>query len=267
MHLKHASAKTGYLWFRQGLGIFRRHPLVFVTLFFAYLFVMRLVSLPPVIGSLILLLLIPGVSVGFLAASRDVLAGKPAFPTVLISGFREHGTVAAQRLLVLGVVYIVAIALVFAVSALADGGVLAQMVLLGNGPPSEDAMRDASPNAAVLVSLLAYVPVAMLFWFAPVLVAWHDVPPLKALFFSWVVCWRNRAAFAVYTLLWGALTMTVSLVLTLVLQLSGAGAMGLVVLMPVSAVITAMLYCSFYATYRGCFDVDGPALPPVRVKS
>ncbi|MCY0387681.1 BPSS1780 family membrane protein [Robbsia sp. Bb-Pol-6] len=266
MHLKHVSAKAGYIWFRQGLGIFRRHPLVFVTLFFAYLFIMRLVSLPPVIGSLILLLLIPGVSVGFLAASRDVLAGKPAFPTVLISGFREHGNATAKRLLGLGIVYIVAIALVFAVSALADGGVLAQLVLLGNNP-SEELTRDASPNAAVLVSLLAYVPVAMLFWFAPVLVAWHDVPPLKALFFSWVVCWRNRAAFIVYALLWGALTMSVSLVLTLVLQLSGAGAMGLVVLMPVSAVITAMLYCSFYATYRGCFDVDGPELPLVRLKA
>ncbi|MGI4857727.1 MAG: BPSS1780 family membrane protein [Janthinobacterium lividum] len=265
MHLKHVSAKDGYLWFRQGLGIFRRHPLVFVTLFFAYLFIMRLVSLPPVIGLLIVPLLIPGVSVGFLAASRDVLAGKPAFPTVLISGFREHGPVAAKRLLGLGVIYIVAIMLVFAISALADDGMLAQLVLLGNSP-SEDAVRDASPDAAMLVALLAYVPVAMLFWFAPVLVAWHDVPPLKALFFSWVVCWRNRAAFVVFTLLWGALMMSVSLALILALQLSGAGAMGLVVLMPVSAVITAVLYCSFYATYRGCFMVDGPELPLVRVK-
>lgn len=271
MQLKQVSAKAGYVWFRQGLGIFRRSPLVFITLFFAYLFAMRLVSLPPVIGSVILLLLIPGVSVGFLAASRDVLAGKPAFPTILISGFRAHGPTAAKRLLVLGAVYLVAIVVVFAVSAVADGGVLAQLVLFGNGP-TEDTLREASPDAAVLVSLAAYIPVAMLFWFAPVLVAWHDIPPHKALFFSWIACWRNKTAFIVYGLLWSALTMAVSLVLTLLLQAAGAGAMGLLILMPVSAIITAVLYCSFYATYRGCFDVDGaqpqlpsvPATPPKR---
>ncbi|CAJ6555325.1 major facilitator superfamily permease [Burkholderia pseudomallei] len=29
-------------------------------------------------------------------------------------------------------------------------------------------------------------------------------------------------------------------------------------MMPASIVITAMLYCSFYATYRGCFGVQEP---------
>lgn len=239
--------------------------MIFIVLFFAYLFAMRLISLPPVVGSAILLVLIPGVSVGFLAASRDVLQGKTAYPTVLVSGFREHGTTVIKRLLVLGVVYLVAIIAVFAVSALADGGMLAQLVLFGNGP-SDDALSNGSPDAAVLLSLVAYIPVAMLFWFAPVLVAWHDVPPMQALFFSWVACWRNKAAFVVYAVLWGALTMTVSLVLTLILQVVGAGATALVVLMPISAVLTAVVYCSFYATYRGCFDLDGPDMPVVLLK-
>lgn len=39
------------------------------------------------------------------------------------------------------------------------------------------------------------------------------------------------------------------------------------IMMPVSVVITAALYCSFYATYRGCFGVQEPgstAVPPQR---
>lgn len=265
MQLKPVTAASGYLWFRQGISIFRRNPLIFITLFFAYLFAMRLISLPPVIGYALLMLVIPGVSVGFLAASRDVLDGKIAFPTVLISGFRSHGPVAARRLLILGVAYFVAICAVFAISALADGGVLAQLVLFGNNP-SDDAVQQAGPDGAVLLSLLAYLPVAMMFWFAPILVAWHDIAPHKALFFSWIVCWRNKTAFIVYGLLWLVFTMAISLVVTLILQLAGAGAMGLFILMPLSAIITAVLYCSFYATYRGCFETDGPPMPEIGAK-
>lgn len=266
MQLKHVSAKAGYVWFRQGISIFCRSPLIFISIFFAYLFAIRIISLPPVLGTALLMVVIPGLSVGFLAASQTVLEGRIAFPTLLISGFRAHGATVARRLLVLGLLYFVAICLVFAISALADGGVLAQLVLFGNAP-ADDAMAAtanvaSSGDAAMLLSMLAYLPVAMMFWFAPVLVAWHDVPPHKALFFSWVTFWRNKAAFFVYGALWLGSTMAISLLLTFILLLTGVSSTAtLLVLMPVSGIITAVLYCSFYATYRGCFVVDGPDMP------
>ncbi len=264
MQLKHTSAKAGYVWFRQGISIFCRSPLIFISMFFAYLFAIRIISLPPVLGTALLMVVIPGLSVGFLAASRTVLEGQIAFPTLLISGFRSHGATVAKRLLILGLIYFVAICLVFAVSALADDGVLAQLVLFGNAPADDAAAAAATSggSAAMLLSMIAYLPVAMMFWFAPVLVAWHDVPPHKALFFSWVTFWRNKAAFIVYGALWLGSTMAISLLLTSVLLLTGVSSTAtLLVLMPVSGVITAVLYCSFYATYRGCYVVDGPDMP------
>ena len=36
----------------------------------------------------------------------------------------------------------------------------------------------------------------------------------------------------------------------------GAADYALAVLMPASVILTTMLYCSFYATYRGCFGVQ-----------
>ena len=257
MHLIEVPAKTGYVWFRQGVWLFRRNPLAFLTVFFAYLFAMTLISRLPVVGPVLPLLLIPGVAVGFMAACRNTIGKKPVWPTVLVDGFRSYGQSVARRLLVLGVVYVVAMGVVFALSALVDDGVLLNL-MIGNGPAGDPETIAASFNPlAVLVAMACYIPVAMLFWFAPILVAWHDVPPAKALFFSFIGCWRNRGAFVLYGALWIGVALAVSFGLSALMQVLGVGQeMALAVLMPASILVTTALYCSFYATYRGCFGLQ-----------
>jgi len=194
MQLIEVPAKTGYVWFRQGIWLFRKNPLAFLTLFFAYLLVMTLVAQIPYVGGVLPLAFIPGVAVGFMAACRDTIAGKPVFPTILIDGFRSYGSVVAKRLLLLGVLYLVAMALVLAGSALADDGMLLK-VMLGTTTMDPETIVNSNITMGFLAALVFYIPVAMLFWFAPILAAWHDVSPVKAMFFSIVSCWRNRGAF------------------------------------------------------------------------
>ncbi|KWH62991.1 hypothetical protein LGM42_19135 [Burkholderia sp. AU39826] len=260
MQLIEVPAKTGYVWFRQGIWLFRRNPLAFITLFFTYLLAITLVSRVPVIGSTLPLVFIPGIAVGFMAACRDTVAGKTVMPTILVDGFRSYGAIATQRLLALGVIYVASMVLVFAASSFVDGGALFHMMMgaadEANTTPETLAAQGAL--GALFFATLLYLPVAMLFWFAPVLVAWHDVPPAKALFFSVVSCWRNRGAFVVYGVLWFAVALGTSLALSLLLQALGAGAYALTIMMPVTIIIVTMLYCSFYATYRGCFGVQEP---------
>ncbi|HEX7909410.1 MAG TPA: BPSS1780 family membrane protein [Paraburkholderia sp.] len=260
MQLIEVPAKAGYVWFRQGIWLFRKNPLAFLTLFFTYLLVMTLVSQIPVIGGVLPLAFIPGVAVGFMAACRNTIAGKPVFPTILVDGFHSYGPVVAKRLLVLGVLYVVAMALVLAGSALADGGMLLK-VMLGGAALDQDAIANSNIPLAVITAFAFYVPVAMIFWFSPILAAWHDVPPVKAMFFSIVSCWRNRGAFIVFGALWFAVAMTVSLGLSALMQALGAGDFAFAILMPATMIVTTMLYCSFYATYRGCFGVQAPETP------
>ncbi|MFL9890551.1 BPSS1780 family membrane protein [Paraburkholderia sp. RL17-383-BIF-A] len=260
MQLIEVPAKTGYVWFRQGIWLFRKNPLAFLTLFFTYLLVMTLVSQIPVIGGVLPLAFIPGVAVGFMAACRNTIAGKPVFPTILVDGFHSYGPVVAKRLLVLGVLYVLAMALVLAGSALADGGMLLK-VMLGGATMDQDAIANSNIPLAVITALALYLPVAMIFWFSPILTAWHDVPPVKAMFFSIVSCWRNRGAFIVFGALWFAVAITVSLGLSALMQALGAGDFAFAVLMPATMIVTTMLYCSFYATYRGCFGVQTPETP------
>ena len=47
MQLIEVPAKTGYVWFRQGIWLFRKNPLAFLTLFFTFLLVIYIGFLVP----------------------------------------------------------------------------------------------------------------------------------------------------------------------------------------------------------------------------
>ena len=95
--------------------------------------------------------------------------------------------------------YSVVSVLILGIVALIDSGVLFQYLVLGT-PPDDQALSSDNFLLAVLLALLLYAPIIMAYWYAPVLVAWHDLPASKALFFSLVACLRNWRAFLVYAL-------------------------------------------------------------------
>lgn len=260
MRLNEVSAKTGYVWFRQGIWVFRRNPIAFMMLLVAYLFAWLVLSLVPVVGALLPMLFAPGISVGFMAASRNATGGKPVYPTVLVSGFREHGKRVAVDLLILGVVNSVLVVAAFALTSIADGGLVFRSAVLSIDPDQTEMLAHTSEMAfAAAIFALAYMPISVLMWFAPVLIAWHDVPPAKALFFSWMALWRNRWAFAVYALCWAAVQFILGVIGLQIAQLAGTPLLMLMVLAPLTIATIAMIYCSFFATYRGCFDTSGDA--------
>lgn len=256
MQLLEVSAKEGYVWFRQGIWLFRKNPLAFLMLLFIYLIAAQLAIFVPLFGIIALLVLTPGLSVGVMTACREVIQNRRVLPTVLLAGFRSNGKQAMRNLLVLGGIYAV---LVFSLSLIAtsvvDIGAVAPVVLKGE-EPSAEAIRQL--YYALLIGALLYTPVAMMFWFAPLLSAWHQVPPVKALFFSWTACWRNRGAFFTYAVVFALLLVAVPLFLEAVFASFGGETLLSFLVTPYSLLMLAILYCSFYATYRGCFNVVPP---------
>ena len=67
--------------------------------------------------------------------------------------------------------------------------------------------------------------------------------------------------FIVFGALWFAVAITVSFGLSALMQALGATDFAFAILMPATMIVTTMLYCSFYATYRGCFGVQTPEAP------
>ena len=250
-------AASGWIWFKRGFGLFRRQPAEISTLFLSYLFLMLAVGLLPIIGQILPLLLVPVFSIAFLQACVQVEEGKRVYPNLLLVGFRSP---AFPRLLVLGALYMLAILLAVSASTLADDGAFFRM-MTQHGGADPVALAKTSWARGMLVAALVYLPFGMCFWFAAPLVAWQDMGVFKAIFYSFFAVVRAARAFIVYTLAWFVMGVLVpSILSTIVALIFGSSLVSLMLLLPVSLILTAILYCSFYPTYVTIFKPEAP--PP-----
>lgn len=242
------TAKSGWGWIAQGFNLFRRQPVEMSTLFLCYLLLVLMVGFIPLFGQVLPVVLIPVFSIGFMTACASIEANQKVTPRLLATGFKSP---ALRRLLMLGLCYAVAIALTVATSSLFDGG--AFMGVMGAQKEAQD--LDILPG--MLVSMVIYIPAGMAFWHAATLIAWHDMPLAKALFYSFFAVWRAGRAFVVYAVGWAVIGVLAPALVTAVLSalISKPTAM-LLVLIPLTLFLTVIMYCSFYPTYVAAFGRD-----------
>ena len=99
----------------------------------------------------------------------------------------------------------------------------------------------------------------MMFWFAPMLAAWHSAGAAKALFFSFFAClmnWRAFLAYGAVTLLAVVAVPLAALSLILVLAAGGARPQLAPLMLPLVILILPTLFASFYASYRDVFGAQ-----------
>ena len=251
-------ASHGWRWLAYGWKLFRTGPVMWLALVFAYWMLMTVVSILPVIGVPAVLILVPGFSVAFMAASRNAERGQPIEMALVIAGFRQN----LPSQLALGVVYLASMGLMLAASSLADDGALARWMVTGARPPVE-VIQSNEFMAALIIAAVAYMPVMMLYWFAPTLVAWHSMPAAKALFFSLFACLMNWRAFMAYGIASALVLFVAPFLLLFVLMLASGGALRpgvMALLFPFVLSMMPTLFASFYASYRDIFAE--PADPP-----
>lgn len=251
MKLNLVPARTGISWVKLGIQTFFKQPLALSGLFFMYMAVISVATLIPFLGSALALGLLPAATLGLMAATREAETGKFPMPSVLISAFRA-GRQRLRAMVVLGALYAGGFLLIMAVSAAFDGGQFARLYLIG-GKITQEMVVSGDFQRAMWVSLLLYLPLSLLFWHAPALVHWHGEPPLKALFFSLVACYRNMWALTVYGLVWLALFVMMGLLISVAAGLSGNAEFGALVMMPAALIMASMFFSSIYFTFRDSF--------------
>ncbi len=254
MQLNKAPSGDGYVWVRQGFWLFKKNPLAFLMLVFLYVFIAQFAILIPVFGVFAVLLLTPALTVGFMTACQMVIRGERVMPTVYLVGFRGTDSIIKKNLLVLGTVYAFAILILSLIaSAFID---FKQLVTLLT-QQKEPTIRDVQGlYTGLTIGLLLYLPVAMVMWFAPVLVAWEKMSVAQALFSSWVACWTNKAAFIFYLMIWAVLIVAVPFFLEALLDSIGLRAAIPFIIPPYSMAALTVMYCSFFATWKACFNKE-----------
>lgn len=247
-------AKTGWLWVKQGFQYFRRQPIEFSTLFLAYLFFMLILGFIPYIGQVLAFIFLPLFTLSFMEACRQIDKGLRVHPRLLLVGFRSPQSF---KLMQLGVLYLIAACLAIAASTLVDDGVFWQF-LTGQVELNAKVVEDTHMTAAMLFAVAIYLPALLAFWFAGPLIAWHQMSLFKAIFYSFFASLKSLRVFLVYGLCWFAVGGLLPSILSVVVaSIIGSTNMIVALMMPLSMVLTIILYCSFYPSYRSIFGQTG----------
>ena len=235
---------------KQGFGLFRKQPGGMSMLFLGYMVCMLLVSIIPLLGQLLPMILVPIFSVAFAQGCLNIDQGKRVLPSLLMSGFRKP---ALPMLFGLGVLYLIMAVVAIGASSLVDGGTLWQLVTGQLNPQtSPEVIRESNIGSAILLTMAMSIPAVMAFFFAAPLIYWQHVSLGKALFFSFFAVWRSLSAFIVLASTWFAISIVTSQLLFMIV---GRTPMAIQLMMPLSLILTVIMHCSQYAAYRQIFGV------------
>jgi hypothetical protein len=248
-------ASRGARWLGEGWQLFRPAPLAWLALSCAYLLGTNVLALVPAIGIMVALILVPPLTVGMMAAARAASAGAAPRLAMLAEGLRRE----PRAQLALGMVYLACSMLILAATNAADGAGGLRELMSGRDPSAEAELDALVFPLAVFV--LLYLPVSMMFWFSPPLIAWHATGAPRALFFSFVACMLNWRAFLAYGASVVLMMVVVPGLLLLALRIVFAvdfrmAAVSLV--FPFLVLMLPTLFASFYASYRDVFGVSDP---------
>lgn len=235
---RQVKAIHGWLWIKEGFGLFRKSPLLWVVLFAISVFGALLLAQLPFVGSLLVELLSPVLLAGFMHGCRALETGEDLEIGHLAAGLKTG----AAQLVTVGGVYLLGIIVVNYLIYFMGGDNIARLGdLTSQQSPDPEAVRQVMAQLALpfSVGLLLVVPLAMATWFAPALIAFNRVGALEAMKLSLRGCLANVMPFLVYGLVTFALTILALIPMTL----------GLLVLGPI-------LIGSFYAGYKDVFAVS-----------
>ena len=254
MKLNLVTARTGTLWVKLGMRTFFKQPLALAGLFFMFMAVMTLTSQVPYIGFVLAMALIPAATLGLMAGTLEATEGKFPMPLILLTAFRGDKQ-KTRAMLLLGALYALGFLAAMGASWLVDGGDFAR-VYLGGATPSREMVMESDFQVAMWVFLACHLPLSLAFWHAPALVYWHDLPPVKSLFFSFVACWRNFWAFTVFGLMWLAVLVLLVVSIPTLTALLGSPDVAGDLLFPALMLMAAMFFTSLYFTFRDSFELS-----------
>jgi hypothetical protein len=185
MNIRVVAARSGLTWIRDGVRLFGRRPLSLLGSVATGLLLLWLPFTIPWVGPPLGAMLAPIISLGLIAACRAADAGQIPGVAVYADGLRDRSI--RRQLLMLGAINAL---IVLPLVALVQATGLDEALRVVPGPNQEPTIEAHPWLLALRVALSA--PVLMAMWLAPPLVGWQRLPALKAMFFSFFACWRNR---------------------------------------------------------------------------
>ncbi|SFF10070.1 BPSS1780 family membrane protein [Nitrosomonas sp. Nm166] len=233
MEIHQVNGKQGLQWILSGFYLFRKAPLAWVFVCFTLMLIAMVMSLLPLIGKFIFTLISPVFLAGIMMGCKDMEQGKSLEITHLFVAFKTN----SAPLITIGGIYLIGQILIIGLVMLIGGSQMTDMMLYGKRVDESELMGVMSSFlTSSLIALTLSIPLIMASWFSPLLVVFHNVPPIVAMQRSFFACLKNFIPFQVYG---------ITLIILTILCLMPYG-IGLVILIPT-------LFASIYVSYKDIF--------------
>lgn len=224
----------GFGWISEGFGHFKQDPGQWILISIVGFVIMIALSMLPLINILSSLLTYVWVG-GLMLGCKSQDDGERLSLSYLFAGFSHR----PGPLILLGVIFSVAAIVIMLV---AMGPLYGDMVVAGMSGDTV-AMEQVFAEfeltdllLSILIGSLFMIPLAMLFWFAPMLIVLNGVPLFKAMGMSFKGCIKNILPFFLYGLVMIVLYIVAALPLFL----------GMLVLVPTA-------FASMYRAYKDIY--------------
>ncbi|MES2758628.1 MAG: BPSS1780 family membrane protein [Pseudomonadota bacterium] len=238
-------AKTGWSWLKQAMELFRKQPAALTTVMFANVLLSIVLGNIPLLGQIAAVVLIPSFSMALMQACLMIDHNQRVTPVVLLTGFRKPVVFSLCKV---GLAYLAVTAVLTLMAYLMIGDSFWKQA----ATPAASPVVDPSDLMGVLVIALLQVATVVVLCFAAPLVYWQQMPPAKAIFFSFFAVVRSLRVFMVMLMAWFGMFLATTVVLLMVL---GNASIGRIVLTWVAFLFILLLQCAMYAGYRQVFGV------------
>lgn len=213
--IQRPAMSAGMEWVRLGWSLFKKWPIAWMGMTAAALIVLIFLGSLPHIGFVILILLLPVMTAGYMAASRAAMSGEPVTFVYLAVGFRE-GTAALLTLggILLGAMLLDAILVQAILSVdMSEFVNLAEKIQQQQMTEKEiEALIRDKAMPALMLFVLLLSPVLVAISFAPALIVFNGFKAGKALWWSFWACLVNWRPVLIFSLVMGAIAQLANLV-------------------------------------------------------
>ena len=233
MEVRHVKARQGLQWIMSGFYLFRMAPMAWMLLCFTLILIAMTLSILPLLGQFIFTLISPVFLAGMMLGCKKLEQGEKLEITHLFAGFKKN----TAPLITVGGIYLIGQVLIVGIVMLIGGTAMMEMLLQGKRVDESELMEVADDMlSATLVALALSIPLLMAAWFSPLLVAFHNIPPVLAMKKSFFACLKNMLPLQLYGVI---------LIILTVIAIIPYG-LGLIVLIPI-------IFTSIYVSYKDIF--------------
>ena len=249
------SASRGAAWIFHALGLVKKSPFKWFLTMLLY-FIVNLVQIIPFVGAIIIGLLGPAFTAGFIQGVKELDEDDVLRPTCMFYGFKQN----FGQLLLFAIVYILLVVVVLGVVVGIMAALFGFNMAMFTDPQAMAGSSMAMVALVPLIALLFIIPLGMCYWFAPALIMINDLSVFEAMKMSFTGCLKNWLAFLVN----GLVFLGIGIALTLLIGLSTGmlvfviGEAGSVIVTSIITILAALIlmptfFGVIYSSYNDIF--------------